>query len=461
MSAFDWVLRSGTVLTPGGLVRADVAIAKGKIVAIGPSIEGGGKEISLKGRYVIPGIIDAHVHFNEPGRAEWEGLSAGSRSLAAGGGTAFFDMPLNSVPPVLDRASFEAKRTLAAEKSLVDFGLWGGLVPENLESLAELKACGVVALKAFMCGSGVDEFHGITDASVLRKGMERAAKLGLLVAVHAEDDAIASALTAEARKRGARDVRSWLATRPVEVELSAIRTAIACARDTGCALHVVHVSSPAGLSLIAEGRAAGVNVTAETCPHYLLLNEEDVVTQGAAAKCCPPLRSEALRREMWARIEQGQVETIGSDHSPAPASMKGAADFFDVWGGVSGCQHGFALTLSEGIDRWGIDSALTRLSPLLSSNVARRFQIAGKGSIDVGFDADLAVLEIGEPEPLSNSDLLYLHNQGPYNGRACRVRVERTYVRGNCVFESGAIAPSAPRGHLIQPNSPNARTLWT
>ena len=447
----DLLIRGGSVVTPEGVQVLDLGVADGRIVAVGANVAGSAaEEIDATGLHVFPGILDAHVHFNEPGRTEWEGLASGSAALAAGGGTWFCDMPLNSSPPVIDAASFAAKRRLAEQKSVVDFSLWGGLVPGNLDQLEALRDAGAIGLKAFMCGSGIDEFPGVTDAATLRAGMKRAAALGLLVAVHAEDDAMAGELTRAARAGGATDPRSWLATRPVEVELAAIRTATELAGETGCALHIVHVSSPEGIALITAAKQRGVNVTAETCPHYLLLNEDDVVRQGAVAKCTPPLRPEAQRRQLWRAAETGGIDTIGSDHSPAPPDMKTAADFFAIWGGISGCQHGFPLLLSETLARDG--HALGRLAGLLAANVARRFRLPRKGRLAPGFDADFSLLDLAAEHALDNADLLYRHQQGPYGGRRSAVRVRRTVVRGRTIYREGRVASDAPRGTFLPPN---------
>ncbi len=448
----DLVIRGGAVVTPEGVIRADLGIADGVIVRRAPSLtDSATEEIDATGLHVFPGILDAHVHFNEPGRTEWEGLASGPAALAAGGGAWFCDMPLNSSPPVIDAERFAAKRRLAEQKSVLDFSLWGGLVPGNLGELAGLRDAGAIGLKAFMCGSGIDEFPGVTDAATLRAGMKRAAELGLLVAVHAEDDAMAQQLTAAARAGGATDPRSWLATRPVGVELAAIRTATDIAGETGCALHVVHVSSPEGLALIADARKRGVNVTAETCPHYLLLTEDDVIRQGAVAKCTPPLRPDAARHGLWRAVDSGGVDTIGSDHSPAPPGMKTAADFFAIWGGISGCQHGFPLLLSAALAR---DSgALPRLAGLLAANVARRFKLARKGWLAEGYDADFSLVALNQPRALTNGELLYRHRQGPYDGRQCTVQVRRTVVRGRTVWSEGRIASGAPRGRFIPPQT--------
>ena len=412
------------------------------------------EEIDATGLHVFPGILDAHVHFNEPGRTEWEGLATGSAALAAGGGVWFCDMPLNSTPPVIDAASFAEKRRLAEQKSVLDFSLWGGLVPGNLEQLAGLRDAGAVGLKAFMCGSGIDDFPGVTDPATLRAGMKRAAELGMLVAVHAEDDAMAAKLTAVARARGATDARSWLATRPVEVETSAIKLALELAGETRCALHIVHVSSPEGIALVSNAKRAGVNVTAETCPHYLLLNEGAAIKQGAPAKCAPPLRPEAARLRMWQATRGGGVDTIGSDHSPAPPEMKASADFFAIWGGISGCQHAFPLLISEALDSRDEDRTLTLLAALLAANVAKRFRLPHKGRITAGGDADFTLLDLDAAQVLSNDELFYRHRQGPYAGRKCRVAVRRTVVRGRTVYSEGQIASGAPPGKFLPPLNP-------
>ena len=449
--SFDLLVRGATIVRPGDLIRADIAAVDGRIVKIGPNLAGdAGEVVDASGLYVLPGIIDSHVHFNEPGRSDWEGIETGSSALAAGGGTAFFDMPLNSLPPVTDAVSFALKRAAGERSSRTDFALWGGLVPGNVDQLEAMRDAGAIGFKSFMCNSGVEEFP-LADAATLRAGMKRAAALGMLVAVHAEDDSLARQGTEEQHRRGT-DVRSWLKSRPVELELAAIRTAVDIAGETGCALHIVHVSSPEGVALAGEAKAKGVDVSVETCPHYLLLNEEDVVRLGAPAKCFPPLRPEALRIGLWQALGSGAIDTIGSDHSPAPPEMKRSEDFFAIWGGISGCQHGFELLLSEAVGSAVPEVALSRLSRLFSANVARRFRIDGmKGRLAEGLDADMTLIGIADGHILSNADLLYRHRQGPYDGRKSNVRIERTIVRGSTVFSKGRIAPGAPTGHFIRP----------
>jgi allantoinase len=450
-SEFDLVVRGGKIVTPEAVQRADLAVAGGKIVRIAPEIrDHGAATLDAAGRYVFPGIIDAHVHFNEPGRTEWEGIASGSAALAAGGGTMFFDMPLNSEPPVLDAAAFREKRRLAEEKSCVDFALWGGLTPRNLDKLAGLRDAGAIGLKAFMSASGIESFPRV-DATTLREGMKRAARLGLIVAVHAEDEALAAKFTAEQKAKGKTDARAWLASRPVEVELRAIGEAIEFAGETGCALHVVHVSSPEGVALVAEAREQRVDVTAETCSHYLLLNEKDVAKIGAPAKCAPPIRDEPRRLALWTDVRAGRVQTIGSDHSPAPADLKTSKNFFEIWGGIAGVQHGFQLLFSECAGT--ADADLPKLAALLARNVARRFRIDGrKGLLAEGRDADFTVIALGDPHTIAEDELWTRHRISAYVGRKTRARVTDTYVRGCAIYAAGRLTNLPPPGQFLAPS---------
>ncbi len=447
----DLIVRGGRVVTPEGIHDLEIGVLHGKIVRMLPEInEEPRATLDAAGRYVFPGIIDAHVHFNEPGRAEWEGLAHGSLALAAGGGTCFFDMPLNSEPPVLDSATLREKRIIAEAKSCTDFGLWGGLVPGNLDRLAGMRDGGVVGVKAFMCHSGIDSF-GRADAKTLYEGMKRAAKLNLLVAVHAEDDALAAKFTAEQKAKGRTDAKAWLASRPVEVELAAIRQALEFAGETGCALHIVHVSSPEGIALIEEARGNRVDVTAETCPHYLLLNDKDVARIGAPAKCAPPIRDEKRRVALWGELRTGNIHTVGSDHSPAPADMKTSENFFEIWGGIGGVQHGASLLLNETLAT--VEKDWPRLAAVLARNVARRFRIDDrKGALAEGLDADFSLVEISKKaDTIESADLWTHHPISAYVGRKSRVTVTDTYVRGVPVWADGKVASGMPKGQFLRP----------
>jgi allantoinase len=449
VSTYDVLLRGGTLVRPSGTECADIAVADGRIAACTPHLTGTAREeIDARGLHIFPGAIDAHLHFNEPGRSDWEGFATGTRALAAGGTTLFFDMPLNAHPPTLDGASFSLKLAAARASSLVDFAFWGGLVPGNLDKLDELADRGVVGLKAFMANSGIDDFTMADDATLLA-GMQRAAMLGLLVAVHAENDALTSALAADAKAQGRVGVRDFLGSRPVIAELEAIQRAILYADETGCRLHIVHVSTGRGVAAVAEARARGVDVTCETCPHYLVLTEDDVERLGAVAKCAPPLRPAAEREALWRALEAGQIAFVASDHSPAPPDMKTGSDFFAIWGGISGCQHLFPLLLSEGHHGRGL--AMERVAALVAEGVAQRFGLPpSKGRIEVGADADLALVDLAGNTDVAAASLRYRHRHSPYVGRRLHGRIVRTLVRGRTIYRDGAIV-GEPGGEYVRP----------
>jgi allantoinase len=451
MAQYDLLLRHGTLVTTSGVSQADLAIADEQIVAIAPDLTGSaGEEIDASNLHIFPGVIDAHVHFNEPGRTDWEGFATGTRALAAGGTTTFFDMPLNSTPPTLDAESFRLKLQAAQANACVDFALWGGLVPGNLDRLEELAACGVIGLKAFMSNSGIDDFQAADDMT-LYEGMQRAAQLGLIVAVHAENDQITSALARRAQEQGRTGVRDYFASRPVVAELEAIERAILFAQETNCSLHIVHVSSGRGVRLVAAARARGVDVSCETCPHYLVLTEDDVEASGAIAKCAPPIRSQTEQQALWQHLLAGNIPMVASDHSPAPADMKASSDFFQAWGGISGCQSLLQLLLTEGHVRRHL--ALPFIASITAEYVARRFRISQqKGRIAPGYDADLVLINLQENFSLQASDLHYRHVHSPYIGRELSGRVVRTLVRGQTVFLNGKIV-ATPSGRLLQAQS--------
>lgn len=447
----DLILRNAGVVLEDRVERMDVAIDDGIIVALASDLAGSTREeFDCTPLHVFPGVIDSHVHFNEPGRTEWEGLATGSRAVAAGGGTCFFDMPLNSTPPVLDAESFEAKRVAAEAQSVTDFALWGGLTPLNLDRLAELNEAGVIGFKAFMSDSGIADFPR-ADAGTLRAGMEMAAALRALVAIHAESDEMTKDLAAEHRSAHRTTARDYLDSRPIAAELDAIRMACEIAGETGCDLHVVHVSSAEGVELIAAQRAAGVKVTCETCPHYLTLCEDDVLTLGAVAKCAPPVRSASERDRLVSAVLHGQVNTIGSDHSPSPPELKARDDFFAVWGGIAGAQHLLPLMLDLWTQRANPDWPL--LSRLLSTNVAHRFRLPKTlGRIAVGAEANLALIDLAAPDEVALDRLHYRHRLTPYAGRKLRGKIVRTLLRGKTITRDGQ-AMGAPSGRLVVPLS--------
>lgn len=432
MVSHDLILRNGILMTPSGPLEGDLAVSGGTISGIGSDVSGKARgEIDLKGDWLLPGMIDAHVHFNELGRTEWEGFATGSAAAAAGGVTMVFDMPLNSSPSLLSPERFRAKAAAAKANSRVKVKLWGGLTPTNLDQLEALYECGVVGFKAFMSASGIDDFPRV-DSDALGRGMETVAQLpGMRVAVHAEDDALTARLSAERAAAGRFDARAFLESRPIEAELIAIRDALTLAEQTRCPLHIVHVSSAAGLALITNAKAKGIDVTAETCPHYLFLTETDLDRLGPLAKCAPPLRSAAEQTKLWEALCRGEVDTVGSDHSPCPPALKQAENFAAAWGGISGVQHSLPLLIDGLIQRGDV---IGKAVELVSTKPATLFSRSENvGSLEIGHAADLCQLR-AEHHTVARRDLWDRHRHSPYLGVKLQHRVIATWVEGNKVF---------------------------
>jgi allantoinase len=425
MPDFDLLIR-------GAEPFPEIGIADGRIVSFSPGSTR--EEINADGLLALAGVVDAHVHFNEPGRADWEGWETGSRGAIAGGVTTVCDMPLNSTPPLVDAAAFDAKLAAASAKSFCDFAFWGGLVPQNAARLEPLAKCGVMGFKAFMSDSGIDDFPR-ADLATLRTGMKSAAKLRLPVAVHAEFD--------QDQPRRGTGVRDYLSSRPVAMETAAIRAALDLAGETGCALHIVHVSSAPGMELIARAKIRGVNVTCETCTHYLVFTGDDMERLGAAAKCAPPMRDAENLEALWSHVNRGNVDTLGSDHSPSPWKLKTDTDFFKVWGGISGVQHLLPVLLDAGMEP-------DLFSRLASENPARRFRLPHKGRLELGADADLALVDLLGRQIIRAEDLFYRHRHSPYVGRTLNTVVRRTILRGRTVFQDGKIIAKRA-GNLVKP----------
>jgi allantoinase len=419
----DLVVRGGTVWSIDGVGRADVVITDGLIEAIEPDAPGAPVEIDAAGLHVLPGAIDAHVHLNDPGRAEWEGFDAGTAALAAGGTTCLADMPLNAVPATVDAEALAAKLDAAAGVARIDFALWGGLVPGDRDRLDELAAGGVCGFKAFLAPSGVAEFEAADDLT-LYEGMVRAAALGLPVAVHAESASITSGLAARAAAAGRVGMVDYLASRPVVAELEAVERALVLAGEAGCHVHLCHLSTARAVALVLEARARGVRATCETCPHYLLLTADDAVRIGALAKCAPPLRPAAERDALVAAVRRGDVDLVGSDHSPSPAALKEDDDLFAVWGGIAGAQTLLRGLLTAGIEVDALPTLLGR-APAALLGIGHR-----KGALAPGLDADLVLVDATVSAPFTVAELLSRHRLSPLVGRRLVGAVRGVLVRG-------------------------------
>ncbi len=446
----DLVIRGGTVVLPAGQRPADIAITNGTISAIGSEVRDGAATIDARGLVILPGVVDAHVHFNEPGRADWEGWETGTRGAAAGGVTTVLEMPLNAHPPTTTPEAFDAKLAVASQKSLVDFGLWGGLVPENLQHLEHLYQRGVVGFKAFMSHSGIDDFARVPDG-VLAIGLKTAARMGAIVGVHAESQELLDRISAERTP----DRLSWCRARPPAAEVEAIRRLPVAMRGAGknARAHVVHVSTAAGLHEVDQARGRGVSVTAETCPHYLAFTEDDFVRIGPPLKCAPPIRDAETREALWEEVLAGRVDLIASDHSPCPAAdkHKGEHDIWQAWGGVAGIQTTLPVLLSDGLHARGL--SLERIAHLTATAPAQLFGLyPRKGAIAVGADADFAIIDLGRRWTFDDNALQTRSGISAYIGRTFTGKVLRTLVRGSTVYGDGAITGSAGWGRPLRPN---------
>jgi len=447
MPTFDLVIRNGQVVTSDGVAGRDIAVLDGVIVELGAGIAGSGAaEIDAAGLHVFPGGVDPHVHFQEPGHASWEGFATGSAALAAGGMTLVFDMPLDCLPTTIDGDSFDRKHEAVQGSSLVDFAFWGGLVPGNLERMAELAARGVIGFKAFM-GNGTEDFPAVDDLA-LYEGMARCAELGCLMAVHAENEAITEHMAARAIAAGRTGPRDFIISRPSIAENEAIARALLFAEETRCPLHIVHVTTARGVALVAAAQARGVDVSCETCPQYLVFTEDDIEELVVLGKCAPPLRAAGEPDRLWGCIRDGSLPMVASDHSPCTDAGETGGDFFALPGGISGCQSTRLLLLEHGYGRRGI--SLPTIAALTATTAARRFHIPAKGEIAVGYDADLALVDLDLQWNLQAADLFYRHQRSAYVGKAMRGRVARTYVRGTAVFADGRVI-SPPIGRLVAP----------
>ncbi len=451
MERLDLIIRGGSVVLPGGVTQADIGITDGKIVAIEENLRAeAGQEWDAAGRHVLPGLIDVHVHFSEPGREHWEGFTTGSAMMAAGGCTTFFDMPLNGIPSTVTEEALLGKARLGTQKSIVDFGLWGGLVPGNEEDLEPLAAAGVIGFKAFLSTTGNKEFEAVDDRTLLT-GMKKIAALGKILALHSESAAITNWLKEEKEKAGLFGADDYLETRPIIAEVEAVERALYYAEITGCALHFVHISSAAAVAKIEAAKDRGMDVSVETCSHYLMFNHDDLREKGTIAKCAPPLREADEQQRLIALLADGKFDMLSSDHSPCPYDMKDPKDFnlFEAWGGISGGQFTLLSALETALAQ---DIPLPQVAAWTASNPAARFGLADrKGTIAVGLDADLAIVDLNEPFTVTEHNYYAQHKQSLYMGHTFPCSVSGTIVRGEIVVRGGEVTAAQPTGRWQKP----------
>ncbi|MEU9885555.1 allantoinase AllB [Sphaerisporangium sp. NPDC051011] len=432
---FDLIVRSRRVVFPGGERPAAVAVRAGRIAAVlaydDPAAAGEHTDHADLGDVcLLPGLVDTHVHVNEPGRTEWEGFTTATRAAAAGGVTTIVDMPLNSLPPTVDPEALAVKRAAARGRCAVDVGFWGGAVPGSVHELLPLHEAGVYGFKCFLSPSGVEEFPPL-DAAGLAEAMREIASFDGLLIVHAEDPVLLTDPVGPTYPE-------FLASRPGEAERRAVERVIAGARETGARVHILHVSSADCLEPLEAARRDGVRITAETCPHYLTLTAEQV--RGPEFKCCPPIRDAGNRERLWEGLAAGVLSCVVSDHSPSTPDLK-VPDFAAAWGGISSLQVGLPAIWTEARERGHTLADVTRW---MASGPARLAGLAAKGAIAAGNDADLCAFDDTATFTVEAGRLRHRNPVTPYHGRTLTGVVRATWLRGRPVTDA-----TPPFGELI------------
>jgi allantoinase len=435
-------LRSTRVVTAGGVAPATVLFGQGRIEAVlsdAPVMPG---VLDVGSDVVSPGVVDCHVHINEPGRTEWEGFDTATRAAAAGGVTTLVDMPLNSLPVTTTRAALDAKVAASEGQRFVDVGFWGGVVPGNTADLPALARAGVLGCKGFLVHSGIDEFPNVAEADLV-EALPVLRDQGLPFLAHAELD-----LGAEIDEPDPRRYRGYLQSRPPAWEDEAIRLLVALCRKTRCAVHIVHLSSASSVETLRRARAEGLPITVETCPHYLCLDAEDIPDGATHYKCAPPIRGRDNREALWEALFEGVIDFVITDHSPCLPALKGLerGDFHAAWGGIASLQLGLSAIWTQARQR-GAD--LGQLARWTSSGPA---SFAGlglrKGAIAPGLDADLVVWDPDERWEVVPERLFIRHKVSPYVGKTLRGRVRQTFLRGQIVYDGGG-HPRGPIGQAL------------
>jgi allantoinase len=457
MAQSDLVIRGRRVVSENGVGPASVHIRVGRIEAVKPfaEIPSDSELIEASDNSVVmPGLVDSHVHVNEPGRTEWEGFETATRAAAAGGVTTIVDMPLNCIPATTTLDGLNEKLAAAHGKLHIDVAFWGGLVPGNTNELAELWDAGVVGFKCFLVHSGVEEFPNVAESD-LREAMPLIVRLGATLIVHAElPGPIESACRDQSTPDNAsadRSYETFLRSRPREAENQAVELMIRLSSETGCRIHIVHHSSSDAIGMLREAKASGLRVTAETCPHYLYFAAEDIADGATEFKCCPPVRERENREQLWGALRDGTIDMVVSDHSPCPPAMKlrEQGDFMKAWGGISSLQLRLPVMWTQARRR---DFEFAELTEWLCRAPARQVGLEKrKGEIAPGCDADIVIWNPDREFRVEPEMIHHRHKLTPYAGKVLRGVVEKTFLRGQIVYDGGAFAKE-PAGSLLLRN---------
>jgi allantoinase len=436
MHPVELVIRGRRVVTEHGVAPASVHVTRSYIssISIYDDVPAGAELIEAFDSIVMPGLIDTHVHVNEPGRSDWEGFETATRAAAAGGVTTIVDMPLNSIPATTTLNGLNTKLAAARDKLHVDVAFWGGVVPGNTAELAKLWDAGVVGFKCFLIDSGVDEFPNVTEDD-LREAMPELARLGALLIVHAELPGPVEAGCQSIASAPSRSYQTFLDSRPRAAENEALALMICLCRETGCRVHIVHHSSADGLSMLRNAKRFRLPITAETCPHYLHFAAEDILDGATEFKCCPPIRERENRERLWEALKDRTIDFVVSDHSPCPPDMKlrEQGDFMKAWGGISSLQLRLPIMWTDASAR---GCTIEDLTKWLCSEPARQVGLHNlKGAIKDGYDADIVIWNADREFKVEPAMLHHRHKLSPYNGEVLRGVIEKTFVRGRMVYD--------------------------
>ena len=461
MPSPDLCIRGRRVITPDSDGPAAVHVRGGRIAAVAAfdDVPGGCEVVEAGDSVVMPGLVDSHVHVNEPGRTRWEGFATATRAAARGGVTTLVDMPRNSVPPTTTPEALREKIEAARGQCRVDVAFWGGLVPGNLGLLAALHAGGVVGFKCFLIDSGIQEFPPMTEGELM-PAMYELARLEATLVVHAETPGPVARAAAEAAGGDPRRYETFLRTRPRAAEDEAVALLLRLCRETGARVHVVHHSSADALPLLREAKRGQLPFTAETCPHYLTFAAEEVPEGATEFKCCPPVRESENRERLWEALADGTIDMIVSDHSPCPPEMKRRpeGDFLKAWGGISSLQFRLPVVWTEARRR---GHTLQDLARWLAREPARLAGLFGrKGAITAGRDADLVIFDPDATFRVGPEINEHRHKLTPYDGLVFEGVVEATYLRGEKIYERGEFAPAPSGTLLLREQPPREPSPW-